>query len=366
MRLELLQGQINYLTQSIERAEIRLVSLQENHNSISQSLEDIQNPAMNLEESLEKELQERLVIENELTLAKQKVGECEHNQRLLEAKRMALLEGINLITAKIEKLSIESKELQVKSENFKDQIIELGFTLEQIIANLAAEANIKEWEEKHSNITKRIDNLGAINLAAIEEFEVQKTRKEYLDTQNQDLVSALETLESAIAKIDNETKEKFKETFARVNQLFQDNFPKIFEGGNAYLELTDSNVLEAGVMIFAQPPGKRNSTIHLLSGGEKALTAIALIFAIFQLNPAPFCMLDEVDAPLDDANVGRFCNLVKEMSKTVQLIFISHNKLTLEMADQLNGVTMQEPGVSRIVSVDIQQAMAMQEKIIKN
>lgn len=361
MRLELLQGQIGYLKQSIERGESRLIALQDNYSSILKSLDDTKSPTVDLEEDLARELQARVVVENELTLAKQRVGDGEHNQREYEERRSILQEEIRLLSTILEKLRIDSKELQVKNSNYQEQIAELGFDMDKVISEISKEANITEWEEKFANIVKRIENLGAINLAAIEEFEIQKERKDYLDSQNQDLVQALETLESAIAKIDNDTINKFKETFDRVNQSFQENFPKIFNGGNAYLELTDNNILDAGVIIFAQPPGKRNSTIHLLSGGEKALTAISLIFAIFQLNPAPFCMLDEVDAPLDDANVGRFCNLVEEMSKSVQLIFISHNKLTLEMAEQLNGVTMQEPGVSRIVSVDIQQAMAMQE-----
>jgi chromosome segregation protein len=173
----------------------------------------------------------------------------------------------------------------------------------------------------------------------------------------------LATLENAIHKIDQETKVKFQEVFIKVNQRFQNMFPKIFNGGKALLQLVDENdVLTTGVTIVAQPPGKRNTSIHLLSGGEKALTAVALIFAIFQLNPAPFCMLDEVDAPLDDSNVVRFCNLMKEMASEVQLIFISHNKLTLQIADQLTGVTMQEPGVSRIVAVDIDEALKLAEK----
>ena len=182
-----------------------------------------------------------------------------------------------------------------------------------------------------------------------------------MQSQQQDLQRAVSTLESVIATIDKETRQRFKITFDRVNEGVKELFPKIFGGGSAYLTLTDENLLETGVTIMARPPGKKNSTIHLLSGGEKALTALSLVFAIFRLNPAPFCMLDEVDAPLDDINVGRFCNLVREMSNTVQFVYISHNKIAIEMASHLTGVTMFEPGVSRMVAVDVDEAIAMAE-----
>jgi chromosome segregation protein len=185
------------------------------------------------------------------------------------------------------------------------------------------------------------------------------TVEQNLDAQNADLEEALETLQEAIRKIDRETRARFKETFDLVNKGLQELFPKVFGGGHAYLELTGEDLLDTGVAIMARPPGKRNSSIHLLSGGEKALTAIALVFAIFRLNPAPFCMLDEVDAPLDDANVGRYCRLVTEMAKEVQFIYITHNKIAMEMAERLMGVTMHEAGVSRLVSVDVEQAAAM-------
>jgi len=215
------------------------------------------------------------------------------------------------------------------------------------------------WEENLQKLGARIDRLGAINLAAIDEFREQSERKEYLDAQLADLNEALATLEGAIRKIDKETRTRFRETYDQVDAGFKRLFPKLFGGGHAYLELTGEDLLSAGVTVMARPPGKRNSTIHLLSGGEKALTAVALVFAIFELNPAPFCMLDEVDAPLDDANVGRFCEIVKEMSSQVQFVFITHNKVTMEMARQLTGVTMQEPGVSRLVSVDLDEAVKM-------
>jgi chromosome segregation protein len=205
----------------------------------------------------------------------------------------------------------------------------------------------------------RIQRLGAINLAAIDEFKEQSERKDYLDSQYEDLTEALDTLENAIKKIDRETRDRFKTTFDLVNSKLQEMFPKLFGGGQAHLELTDDDLLTAGVTVMARPPGKRISNINLMSGGEKALTAVAMVFAIFELNPAPFCMLDEVDAPLDDANVGRFCELVREMSERVQFIFITHNKMTMELAEQLIGVTMREAGVSRSVDVDVGEAALM-------
>jgi len=217
-----------------------------------------------------------------------------------------------------------------------------------------------EKQQRHlEDIQRKVARLGAINLAAIEEFKVQSERKVYLDQQDADLMEALETLETAIAKIDRDTRSRFKDTFEKVNTRIQEMFPQLFGGGRAHLEMTGDDLLTTGISIMAQPPGKRISSIHLMSGGEKALTAVALVFAIFELNPAPFCMLDEVDAPLDEANVGRFCQLVKKMSDRVQFIFITHNKTTMELSENLIGVTMREPGISRLVSVDVNEAARM-------
>jgi chromosome segregation protein len=250
-------------------------------------------------------------------------------------------------------------ELRVRREGFAEQLAQTDFELETLLEEMHEEAGIEAWEEKLEKVRRRIDRLGPINLAAIDEFKEQSERKEYLDSQLADLNDALATLEGAIRKIDRETRSRFRETYDNVNTGFQKLFPKLFGGGHAYLELTGDDLLSTGITVMARPPGKRNSTIHLLSGGEKALTAVALVFAIFELNPAPFCMLDEVDAPLDDANVGRFCDIVREMSDKVQFVFITHNKVTMELARQLSGVTMQEPGVSRLVSVDLDAAVKM-------
>ncbi len=250
---------------------------------------------------------------------------------------------------------------RARAEELAAQFAETGFERQALEANLAEDAELSNWEQALAAVLRRIERLGAINLAAIQELEEGQARADYLERQHADLVGALETLEAAMHKIDTETKTLFRETFDRVNTVFVDRFPKLFGGGEAYLELTGDDLLDTGVRVMARPPGKRNSTIQLLSGGEKAMTAVALLLALFQLNPAPFCLMDEVDAPLDDANVGRFCDVVREMSEAVQFIIITHNKITMELAAHLHGVTMQEPGVSRLVSVDVQQAVALTE-----
>ena len=217
--------------------------------------------------------------------------------------------------------------------------------------------NVEITQKEIDKTQNKINNLGAINLAAIDELNEQQERKVYLDNQYDDLSKSVATLEGAIKKIDNETKSKFKEIFDQINNNLNNFFTKIFGGGKAYLELTDNDLLNTGVSIMARPPGKLVKNINLLSGGEKAGTGIAFVFSIFKINPAPFCLLDEVDAPLDEANNNRFCNVVKEMSETVQFIFITHNKSTMELADILSGVTMKEAGVSKLVSVNVNEAV---------
>ena len=244
----------------------------------------------------------------------------------------------------------------MKREGILAQLNDGGFDLAQVLERLPEDLEEEQCALELEKLSNRIQRLGPINLAAIDEHKHQSERKVFLDSQNDDLEKALNTLQSAIRKIDKETRERFKETFDKINSGLQSLFPRIFGGGQAYLDMTGEDLLDTGVAIMARPPGKRNSTIHLLSGGEKAMTAIALVFSIFHLNPSPFCMLDEVDAPLDDANVQRYAKLVKEMAESVQFIFITHNKITMEMANQLLGVTMHEAGVSRMVAVDIDEA----------
>jgi len=284
--------------------------------------------------------------------------------RLTEGLRQAREAEFAQDTArdKLQQAQLEFQGLSVRRQTLVDQIAEAGFVQAELVQGLDPEATPEAWEEKLGAMTRRIERLGAINLAAIQELDEGSAREKYLYDQDADLTGALETLETAIHKIDVETKERFKTTFDKVDAIFRERFPKLFGGGEASLELTGDDLLETGVRVMARPPGKRNSSIQLLSGGEKAMTAVALLLALFQLNPAPFCMLDEVDAPLDDANVGRFVEVIREMSANVQFVIITHNKITMELAQQLHGVTMQEPGVSRLVSVDIDQAMDLAAK----
>jgi chromosome segregation protein len=251
------------------------------------------------------------------------------------------------------------QELKVRRETLLEQFTATRADLAQTAAALSEEASVADWEARLAETGEKIERLGQVNLAAIDEFREQSERKEYLDRQHADLTDALTTLADAIRRIDRETKSRFQDTFDRVNAGLKEKFPRLFGGGHAYLELAGEDVLDAGVAIMARPPGKRNSSISQLSGGEKALTAVALVFAIFELNPAPFCLLDEVDAPLDENNVGRFCDIVRDMSNRVQFVFVTHNKATMELANQLLGVTMNEPGVSRLVAVDVDEAVRM-------
>jgi chromosome segregation protein len=254
---------------------------------------------------------------------------------------------------------MQEQALTLRLSTIIEALTELEAQVEVILSAMLPSVNQDAREQDIENIKNKIKSLGAINLAAIEEYTGESERKHHLDEQYLDLTEALNTLDAAIAKLDQETQQRLRATFDEVNLAFQSLFPRLFGGGRAMLELSCDNLLEAGIVVMAQPPGKRNSTIHLLSGGEKAMTAVALVFAIFQLNPSPFCMLDEVDAPLDDVNVGRFCDLVKEMSQFVQFLFITHNKVTMGLAEHLIGVTMREPGVSRIVAVDVEEALAL-------
>jgi chromosome segregation protein len=256
----------------------------------------------------------------------------------------------------ISQRKLDQQALSLKADQLSSAVVAAGFVLEDVINSLPEVAAAADWEQAVNAIDGKMRRLEPVNLAAIQEFGEASQRGEYLEAQNADLTSALETLEEAIRKIDRETRGRFKDTFDRVNSGVQELYPRLFGGGHAYLELTGEDLLDTGVAIMARPPGKRVSNISLLSGGEKAMTAVALVFAIFQLNPAPFCLLDEVDAPLDEANVGRFTAMVKEMSEKVQFLFVSHNKSTMEAAHQLSGVTMREPGVSRLVSVDLEEA----------
>ncbi len=356
MRLRALQTQIETIRGSLERARAQVAQLAARRESLTTGLEDSSTPVVELETELDAQLQLRAAAEAELTQARQQVAEIEHALRSDEQARAAIEQRVSSARAELEQCRLDHQTLQVQRENLDRQLEELARTPESVLEELPEEATRAGWQEQLERAAARIARLGPINLAAIDEYSQQAERKQYLDAQNEDLESALATLESAIRKIDRETRSRFQETFDKVNGGLQALFPRVFGGGSAHLEMTGEDLLDTGIAIMARPPGKKNSTIHLLSGGEKALTAIALVFSIFQLNPAPFCMLDEVDAPLDDANVERYARMVKEMAETVQFIFITHNKITMEMADQLLGITMHEPGVSRLVAVDVEEA----------
>ncbi|MCH7831013.1 MAG: chromosome segregation protein SMC [Proteobacteria bacterium] len=345
--------------QNLERMKSQLLQFRNRENDIRDQLENSQAPLADNKTGLEKHLAARIDVEGELASARRMVESVESELRDLDESRLQTEQSVEASREKVSEAEMAVQELQVRKEGFTDQLGQTNFELAPLVEEMDEAADIDSWEEKLEKVRGRIDRLGPINLAAIDEFKEQSERKEYLDSQMADLNDALETLEGAIRKIDRETRSRFRDTFDNVNDRFKVLFPKLFGGGHAYLELTGDDLLTAGITVMARPPGKRNSTIHLLSGGEKALTAVALVFAIFELNPAPFCMLDEVDASLDDANVARFCNIVKEMSEKVQFVFITHNKVTMEMARQLTGITMQEPGVSRLVSVDLDAAVKM-------
>jgi len=361
LEIQTLSSQRDALKQGIERTRLQQERLDERVQLLREARESAQEPMEDLQLQLEGLLERRLAEEEKLAAARDALEEIDSEVREKEQARSRIEHEIQEVRSRLEKLRMESQALEIRAAGHLEQLEEMEVSLREVLAQLPADASEKAWEQELERIGNRIQRLGAINLAAIEEYQVQSERKTYLDSQHEDLTEALETLENAIRKIDRETRQRFKETFDKVNQGLQNLFPKVFGGGHASLELTGDDLLETGVAIMARPPGKKNSTIHLLSGGEKALTAIALVFSIFQLNPAPFCMLDEVDAPLDDANVGRYASMVREMSKQVQFIYITHNKIAMEMADQLMGVTMHEPGCSRLVSVDVEEAAALAE-----
>ncbi len=360
IRLQTAKSQRASLQQSASRLQAQLSSLNERKITLQSELSSMP-PMELLKKSLSKALDKHVSVEAELNTARVSMESLDQDLRNLEDKRQQLEKVLNKIRSMLESLRVGLQARKTKSETLLEQIKVTEFTLQDILIELPQNITVEEWQTKLEQVVQRINRLGPINLIAIDEYAACLERKQYLDRQVEDLNGGLATLEEAIAKIDRETRARFKETFDEVNIKLQELFPKVFGGGKAYLELTSDDLLSAGVTMMACPPGKRNSSIYLLSGGEKSLTAIALIFSIFYLNPAPFCLLDEVDAALDDANVARFTNLVKAMSNRTQFIFISHNKITIEMAEHLIGVTMNEPGVSRLVSVDIEKAINMVE-----
>ncbi len=343
----------------LERMSEQREQLSRRRAELESELSAGDEPIVKTQARLNETLALRLTVEGELAVARAALEEAEAALRGLDEQRLAAEQRVSAAREAMEAARLAAQETHVRRAALAEQFAETGCELAAVLATLDAAASVAAWEESLVTARADVEALGQVNLAAIDELKDHTQRKEYLDSQFADLTAALTTLEEAMRRIDRETRTRFEDTFERINTGLRDKFPRLFGGGHAYLELVGEDKLTAGVAVMARPPGKKNSTIHLLSGGEKALTAVALVFAIFDLNPAPFCLLDEVDAPLDEHNVGRFCDIVREMSSRVQFVFITHNKSTMELASQLIGVTMNEPGVSRLVTVDVDEAVRL-------
>ncbi len=350
------QASLDSLNQSLARMDTQVNQLQQRYIALSEAIAKATDPEQEYKSEMDSLLEKRIEVEARLGQARNLLQQLEDKYRGLDADRQTAVQGADEVRAVLERARLRQQEVELTARNLERQVTDLGEEIGELAEALPENAEPEAWKVDMEKLQVRITRLEPVNLAAIQEYEEELKRKEYLDAQNEDLTDALATLEGAIAKIDRKTRTRFKDTFEQVNKGVQELFPRLFGGGHAYLEMTGEDLLTTGVGIMARPPGKRVSSIHLLSGGEKALTAVAFVFAIFRLNPAPFCLLDEVDAPLDDANVSRFSSLVEEMSESVQFIIVTHNKITMEMVHQLSGVTMREPGVSRLVQVDIDEA----------
>ena len=354
--------------------ENKIIDIDSSLQVLSQTLSRLQNDAEVLRQEvvradqtgLQDQLQQQLAVREErekgLKEARGELEGAEHSLRATEQERLASEQKLAPARERINELRLKEQEARLAEESFASQLAEAQANEEELLPLIEEGVRASRLQGEINRLNDDLAALGAVNLAALDELSTARERKTYLDSQSQDLREAVETLETAIRKIDRETRERLQETFDAVNTHFGEMFPVLFGGGEAKLLMTGEEILDAGVQVIARPPGKRNASIHLLSGGEKALTALSLVFSMFQLNPAPFCLLDEVDAPLDDSNTERFCGLVKKMSVNTQFMFITHNKITMEMANQLIGVTMQEQGVSRVVAVDVDEALRMREE----
>ena len=356
LTLESQRARTHALDQALERMSMQRTQMQQRLQELGAQLADGDAPVQALESTRQASLEQRIVVEKDLAAARTALEQIDAELRAHEQTRQQRDQQALAQREAMGRRQLDERMTELKAEQLAQAIAEAGLELAAVLEALPAVADVEAAQKALTDLDAKIRRLEPVNLAAIQEYGEQSERKQYLDAQNDDLTSALDTLESAIRKIDRETRGRFKDTFDRVNAGVQELYPRLFGGGHAYLELTGEDLLDTGVTIMARPPGKRVSSISLLSGGEKALTAVALVFAIFRLNPAPFCLLDEVDAPLDEANVERFCNMVTEMSEKVQFLFVTHNKGTMQAAHQLSGVTMREPGVSRLVSVDLAEA----------
>ncbi len=359
IELERAQSSKTSLLESISRLSQQLEGQSVRRTELAALLESDDDPTTELREQLQALLEKRLSVEGELTKARNELQEFENQMKNADQARLGFDRKSQTVRDSLEKIRMSRQELVVRRNTISEDLQKNEEEMLLLQQNLPEDFDLVQIEQSLQDVIRKVERIGAVNLVAIDEYEECLERKVYLDKQHADLTEAMATLEAAINKIDKETRTRFKETFDMLNEGFKEFFPKLFGGGSAYLELTGNDMLNTGVGVMARPPGKRNSTIHLLSGGEKALTAVSLLFAFFELNPAPFCVLDEVDAPMDDANVERYAGVLKQLGEKTQLLFITHNKITMEVADILVGVTMAEPGVSRLVAVDVAEAAAM-------
>ncbi|MGR9100530.1 MAG: chromosome segregation protein SMC [Gammaproteobacteria bacterium] len=360
-RIESLHSSRDMTAKQIERLRSLAQQSGARISDLEQRLSLMEQPLIENKAAVEQSRRKKNELDAELKKVRSVLEKTESEIGINEQEFQRLHNEVENNKADLDKLRFEQQEIKVRQKTVEEQLKEVDSEAREVLSQLPEHATEQEWKSMVDELTAKIEKLGPINLTAIEEYQTQSERMNFLNEQHQDLTEALKTLSQAINRIDRESRHRFKETFDKINTGLQHKFPKLFGGGQAYLDLTDQELPDSGVNIVAKPPGKRLSSIHLLSGGEKALTAVALVFSIFELNPAPFCLLDEVDAPLDDANVGRFSQMVEEMSESVQFLFISHNKVTMEIAKQLAGVTMKEPGVSRMVAVDIDEAVDLAE-----
>jgi chromosome segregation protein len=359
LKVESVRAQAASLQENQGRSRDLIAQLEQRVTELDGELQGLAGPLEEAGAALQTRLASRREVEQTLETVRAKVETAEASLKGLEESRQSAERRVGAERESLDGLRMGSQEILVRRKTIEEQLARLECSPEALLQGLDETASVESWGQRLEEIDRRVTRLGPINLAAIEEYDQQSERKDYLDAQHADLDEALATLTAAIQKIDRETRTRFKETYEKVNVGLQRIFPTLFGGGHAELQMTGEDLLTTGITVTARPPGKRNTNIHLLSGGEKALTAVALVFSIFELNPAPFCLLDEVDAPLDDTNVARFCDLVKSMSEQVQFLIVTHNKITMEIAQQLIGVTMHEPGVSRLVAVDIDEAVEM-------
>ena len=354
-----LQAKFASLTSEDKHANTKLKELESENLTLVNESQQLNNPISEIQTNLEELLSQRLIVENKLLESRKAIEECNECIHKIEREKIEKEQLAISLREALENFRLEKQASTIEGDNLVGQIKDLDGDLNSLLNELDESKSSEDLASDLESIENKISRLGAINLAAMEEFEQEEKRKELLDSQHQELMDALETLQNAINKIDKETRTTFKDTFDKLNLSLANSFPKLFGGGHAEFVMLGDDLLSCGVGISARPPGKKNASVSQLSGGEKALTAIATVFAFFELNPAPFCMLDEVDAPLDDLNTMRFIDLVQDMSQRVQFVYISHNKISMEKSKHLMGVTMQEPGVSRMVAVDVDQAVEL-------